>query len=156
MGTDVPTKERLPSPLGNSTGRWDGSTLVVTTTGVNWPHFDTVGIPLSEAVEIAERFTPSEDGSRLDYRMTVTDPATFSESVELEKYWLWIPDIEVGRYECTLDAQVECFGGTRMFTTTWKSAGMMEPRSCGTLSHRIWPAWFGPVGTKTLSRWATV
>jgi len=103
MGTGAPLEERSASLLGYSAGRWDGSTLVVTTTGVNWPHFDTVGIPLTEAVEIIERFTPSEDGSRLDYGMTVTDPATFTESVELEKYWLWLPDIEVGRYECTVE-----------------------------------------------------
>ena len=90
-------------PILFHTFAWDGGTLVVTTTSVNWPHFDTVGIPLSEAVEILERFTSSEDGSRLDYGMTVTDPATFTEPVSLEKYWLWLPDIEVGRYECTVE-----------------------------------------------------
>lgn len=104
MGTGAPSEELPASPLGTSVGRWDGSTLVVTTTGVNWPHFDTVGIPLSQAVEIIERYNPSEDGSRLNYSMTVTDPATFTEPVALEKYWLWIPDIKVGRYECTVDA----------------------------------------------------
>ncbi len=103
MGTGARFDEQPASLLGYSTGRWDGSTLDVTTTHVNWPHFDTVGIPLSEAVEIAERFTPTEDGSRLDYEMTVTDPATFTEAVQLEKYWLWLPDIEVGRYECTVE-----------------------------------------------------
>ena len=103
MGTGTPLEEQPASLLGYSAGQWNGSTLVVTTTGVNWPHFDTVGIPLSGAVEIIERFTPTEDGSRLDYGMTVTDPATFTEPVALEKYWLWLPDIEVGRYECTVD-----------------------------------------------------
>ena len=103
MGTGAPLEEQSASLLGYSAGQWDGGTLVVTTTSVNWPHFDTVGIPLSEAVEIVERFTSSEDGSRLDYGMTVTDPATFTEPVSLEKYWLWLPDIEVGRYECTVE-----------------------------------------------------
>lgn len=89
-----------PGRLGNSVGRWEGRTLVVTTTGVNWGHFDTVGVPLAETAEILERFTLSEDGSRLDYRMTVTDPTTFTEPVELEKYWLSIPDVTVEPYEC--------------------------------------------------------
>ncbi len=86
---------------GYSTGRWEGDTLVVRTTNVSWPFFDSVGIPLSEAVEIVERFTPSDDGSRLDLVMTVTDPATFTEPVEVGKTWLALPGIQVEPYECT-------------------------------------------------------
>jgi len=67
---------------------------------VSWGHFDTVGIPLTEAAGIVERFTLAEDGSRLDYSMVVTDPNTFTAPVELEKYWLWIPGVEVQPYEC--------------------------------------------------------
>ncbi|HEY5665634.1 MAG TPA: DUF6152 family protein [Gammaproteobacteria bacterium] len=88
------------SILGYSTGQWEGASLVVTTTRVNWGHFDTVGIPLTEAVEIVERFTPAADGSRLDYEMTVSDPNTFTEPVELSKYWLWLPQVMVEPYEC--------------------------------------------------------
>ena len=89
------------SDLGYSTGRWDGDTLVVTTTNVSWSFFDSVGIPVSEAVEIVERLTPSDDGSQLNLRMTVTDPATFNEPVEVGKTWLAIPGIQVEPYECT-------------------------------------------------------
>ncbi len=91
-----------PTPLGISRGRWDGRTLVVTTTGVSWPHFNKTGIPQSDEVEMIERFTPSEDGSRLDYTMTVRDAATFTEPVELTKSWLWLPDVVVEPYECTV------------------------------------------------------
>jgi hypothetical protein len=90
------------SSLGYSTGRWEGETLVVTTTNVNWPHFDSVGIPLSDAVEIVERFTPSDDGSYLTLTMLVTDPATFTDPVEVSKTFLAIPGIQVEPYECTL------------------------------------------------------
>lgn len=93
---------RPPSRLGNSVGRWEGATLVVTTTGANWGHFDTVGIPLSAAAEFVERFTLAEDGSRLDYRLTVTDPSTFTEPVVLEKFWVWQPDVTVEPYECSI------------------------------------------------------
>jgi hypothetical protein len=89
-----------PNRLGHSVGRWEGRTLVVTTTGANWGYFDTVGIPLSEAARFDERFTLAEDGSRLDYRMTVTDSSTFTEPVDLEKYWLWLPGVTVEPYEC--------------------------------------------------------
>jgi hypothetical protein len=88
--------------FGYSTGRWEGDTLVVTTTNVSWRFFDSVGIPLSEAVEIVERFTPSDDGSLLNLRMTVTDPTTFSEPVEVGKTWLAIPGIRVEPYECVI------------------------------------------------------
>ena len=89
------------SLLGYSVGRWEGRALVVTTTRVNFGHFDSVGIPLSEAAEIVERFTPSEDGARLDYTLTVTDAATFTRPVETSKHWIWLPGISVGRYACS-------------------------------------------------------
>ena len=86
--------------LLHSVGRWEGGTLVVETTNVGERDFP-LGIPLSEDLEIIEHFTPSEDGSRLDYRMRVTDPTAFLEPVELELYWIYAPDATVQPYECT-------------------------------------------------------
>ena len=70
-----------PSRLGYSIGRFedDGRSLVVETTALNWPYYDTIGTPLSPDVQITERFTLSDDQSALTYRQTVTDPATFTE-----------------------------------------------------------------------------
>jgi hypothetical protein len=89
-----------PSPLGYSVGRFEGETLVVTTTKSSWGHFDSVGIPLSAAAVMVERFTPLADGSSLDYTLTVTDTATFTAPVELKKSWIWRPEISLGAYEC--------------------------------------------------------
>jgi hypothetical protein len=100
MGASSSTEEQPASPLGYSVGSWDGDTLVVTTTRVNWPYYTQAGIPQSEAVEIVEQFTPSSDGSRLDYVLTVTDPATFTEPVEQEKYWIWRPQETVEPFDC--------------------------------------------------------
>jgi hypothetical protein len=91
-----------PSPLGFSTGRFDGATLVVTTTRINWPFFSQLGIRQTPSVEIVERFTPSADGARLDYEMTVTDPATFTRPVVLTQHWLWLPGVTLLPYECTV------------------------------------------------------
>ena len=100
MGASNSPEEQPASPLGYSVGRWEGDTLIATTTRIDWPYFDQSGIPQSEAVEIVERFTPSSDGSRLDYKMTVTDPATFTEPVEQEKYWLRRPQETVQPFNC--------------------------------------------------------
>lgn len=91
-----------PSPLGHSVGEWDGNALVVTTTRVNWPFFSQIGIPQTGNVEIVERFLPTANGSRLDYRLTVTDPAVFTEPVVLENYWIWVPEIEILSYDCAV------------------------------------------------------
>jgi hypothetical protein len=96
-----PAEPPAPSPLGYSVGRWEGRTLAVATSRINWPYFSQLGIPQSPNVAIVERFTPSEDGSRLDYEMTVVDPATFTRPVVLRQYWLYLPDVRLMPYLCT-------------------------------------------------------
>jgi hypothetical protein len=95
------TRPPVPTLLGHSIGRWEGNSLVVTTTGSTWRHFNTVGVPLSASASMVERFTPSADGSRLDYELTITDPTTFTKPVTLKKYWIWLPDTVLSPYECT-------------------------------------------------------
>lgn len=102
MSTGATRELPPPSPLGFSTGRWDGMALVVTTTRISWPYFSQLGIRQSPAVELVERFTPSADGSRLDYELTVTDPATFTRPVVLRQHWLWLPSVTLLPYECTV------------------------------------------------------
>ena len=51
-------------PLGYSVGAWEGDTLVVTTTRVDWRLSDEAGTPQSLDVRLVERFTPTPDGSR--------------------------------------------------------------------------------------------
>ena len=101
MKAGAGTNPTVPPLLGYSVGRWDRNTLVVTTTRTNWRHFNTVGIPLGAAAEMVERFTPTADGSRLDYELTVTDPETFTKPVVLRKHWIWLPDIKISPYRCT-------------------------------------------------------
>ena len=95
--------EPAPAPQGYSRGTWEGGTLVVRTNRLSWPYFDQSGIPQSPQAELLERFTPSADGTRLDYVLTVTDPATFTEPVTLEKYWTWRPDAQVRPFECNAE-----------------------------------------------------
>lgn len=88
------------SLLGYSTGRWEGETLVVDTAGIDYPFFNATGIPHSTESAIVERFSLNEDGSRLNYSMTVTDPVNFTEPVTMTKFWVWRPGEEVRPYNC--------------------------------------------------------
>ncbi len=95
-----PTGEVAPSPLGHSVGYWEGRNLIVNTTHINSMSFNGREIPMSANVEILERFMLSADENRLDYEMTVTDPATFTEPVTMNSFWLWQPGETVRPYEC--------------------------------------------------------
>ena len=101
-GEEAPSSEAA-SPLGYSVGRWEEATLVVTTTHLNWPWFSQTGIPQSEDSVLIERFSSTEDGSRLNYSMTVTDPVNISEPVTLENYWLFWPDEEIVQHSASCE-----------------------------------------------------
>ncbi len=94
---EAPEKPPL-SHLGYSVGHWQGGTLVVETTRIDWPYIDNRGTPLSTAVDVVERFTLSNDQGQLDLHMTVTDPATFTEPAILVTRWLALGDT-VGRFD---------------------------------------------------------
>ena len=102
MDADASAAGQPNSSLGYSIGHWQRSTLVVTTTNINWPWFDRQGVPQSEAVEIVERFTFSEDDTRFDYSATITDPATFTEPVVLDTYRVWAPGEVIAPYDCVI------------------------------------------------------
>ena len=68
-----------PSPLGYSVGHWEGNTLVVDTTRIDYPYFNTAGAPQSQDVRVVERFELSDDQSEMNFHMTVYDDLTFTE-----------------------------------------------------------------------------
>ena len=104
MAPDAARPAAAPlSPLGYSVGRWDGKTLVIDTSRINWPYFDRSGAPQTQNVTINERFTVVPDGSRLDYVMTVNEPATLVKPFVWNAYFVWNPGEMVNRYECTLE-----------------------------------------------------
>lgn len=91
-----------PGLLGHSVGRWEGDVLVVETTHINYAHFDKTGIPQTEAVHNLERFRVNDEGSRLEYSVTVTDPAIFTEPVVMTKTWAYRPGETINPYDCQL------------------------------------------------------
>jgi len=80
------------SPMGYSVGRWEGNTLVIETKRINWPYFDSQGTSQSEAMHMTERYTLSDDQTRLDQHITFVDPATFTEPATYGKYYMALGD----------------------------------------------------------------
>lgn len=87
--TDAEVPETQPADaLGYSVGRWEDDALIVSTTRIDFPFFDINGTPLTGQAEVVERFTVSEDQTRLDYLAATTDPATFVGPATNQRYWI--------------------------------------------------------------------
>jgi hypothetical protein len=96
------------TPLGYSAGRWEGDSLVITTTHIDWPYFELyglVGVPQTRAMRIVERFTPRDGGATVQYDFTATDPGAFTQAVTYENYvtFRWQPSLEFLPYDCVED-----------------------------------------------------
>jgi len=108
MTADAATSRRVPTPLGYSTGKWDGAALVVTTTDIDYPYFQLYGlegVPQSTEMTLVERFTPSADGAELVYDISARDPRTFTRTVTADGYrtFRWTPGFEFLPQNCVLD-----------------------------------------------------
>jgi hypothetical protein len=82
-----------PAWMGYSTGRWDGDTFVVTTTGFNGKSWlDQLGRPTTDKLRVTERFSRTHYGHmRID--VTIDDPGAYtapwgaSQVVHLRSGW---------------------------------------------------------------------
>jgi len=100
-----PPADLAHTALGYSAGRWEGDTLVVTTTHIDWPYFQLYGlegVPQSRDMRFVERFTPADRGATVRYDIEATDPAAFTRTVTYENYvtFRWDPSLEFLPYDC--------------------------------------------------------
>ena len=103
MSADIPEGIEF-SPLGYSTGSWEGDSLVIHTTNIDWPYFDHIGtVRQSRMVNTLEKFTVSEDTNYMTYSITVNDPETFTRPVTAVIPMIWRPDMAINPYECSLN-----------------------------------------------------
>ena len=102
----------LPSPMGFSTGRWDGDTLVVESTGFTddlW--LDQHGSPLTSSGRIIERFRRVTFG-KLEIEITVDDPKAYTSTWTTKLNQFLVPDTELLDYVCLENEKdVQNFGG---------------------------------------------
>jgi len=69
-----------PAFMGDSTGHWEGDTIVVDTTNLKdapWTWLDTAGHQHSDALHVIERFERTADN--IVYTFTVDDPKMYSK-----------------------------------------------------------------------------
>ena len=79
MNGEVPD-DTVPSPLGYSIGRWEGSTLIIETSHVDYPILDDSGTPV-----------------------IVTDPMYLAEPAIWDAVWAWEPGVtEISPFECAV------------------------------------------------------
>jgi hypothetical protein len=95
------TADPMAQPMtlfGYSVGHWEGDTLVVETGSVETEYL-IPGVPLGPSASFRERFTPSEDGSRLHLTIRITDPYSLTEPVEQKRSWIAV-DEQVMPFNC--------------------------------------------------------
>lgn len=95
-----------PTSLGYSLGRWENGSLLVETSNINYPYFNRVGVAQSGSVATSERFTVSDNGLRLDYELTITDPDVLTEPVTWGTYYVSGRGEVIKPYECTVERYV--------------------------------------------------
>jgi len=85
---------------GHSTGRWEGDTLVVESSGFNarfW--FSNGGLPHSEALRLTERFS-RPDFNTLKYALTIDDPLSYTRPWNAEWTVQWVANNDIKEQFC--------------------------------------------------------
>ena len=73
--------------------------LVVETTRINFPYMDLGGTGQSDQVKIVERYMLSEDKSRMDYEVIITDPVMLTAPYTKNGVWIDIGE-GMSSYDC--------------------------------------------------------
>jgi len=94
-----------PKWLGDSTGRWDGRTLVVET--INNDHrtwLDAAGLPHSDEMKVTERLSLGDGGKVLTDAITIDDPKTYTAPWTTTVKYARVPGpMELKESVCTRD-----------------------------------------------------
>lgn len=100
----------VPSYGGNAIAQWDGDTLVIDTIGFNGTG-DLNKAVYSDQLHVVQRFTKSADGRSLSITTTLTDPATFTEPLVVEREWVWLDGRQPLEFDCEENPREDNFSG---------------------------------------------
>jgi hypothetical protein len=99
-GRPQPPADVQPWWYGYSTGKWDGDTLVVTTTGFRddvW--LDVNGTPLTNTGKMTERFRRPNYGT-LNIEITIEDPKVYTKPFTVKVNQRIMPDTDLIEFIC--------------------------------------------------------
>ena len=102
LGERADEGDLFPDRNGYSFGRWDGDKLIVETTHLK-EAVDQGRYPHSDQAKIVEEYTleVNDDGTKvLTSKMTMTDPAFYTQPITAEKKWQFQPGVRLLPYEC--------------------------------------------------------
>jgi hypothetical protein len=92
----------VPTYNGESIGKWEGDTLVVTTKGFETDHhWIDVGLPISDDFQIVERIRKVNKGNTLEIEYIMTDPKMWKGEWRNTKRWDRVLESDIGEVECT-------------------------------------------------------
>ncbi|HZV19772.1 MAG TPA: hypothetical protein VFF84_13865 [Sphingobium sp.] len=92
----------VPTYNGESIGKWEGDTLVVTSKGFETDHhWIDVGLPISEDFQIVERIRMINSGNTLEIEYIMTDPKMWKGEWRNTKRWDRVLESDIGEVECT-------------------------------------------------------
>jgi hypothetical protein len=92
-------KNLEPSYYGDSTGKWEGDTLVVDTVGFNEAFWISRGIPTTDRLHMIERFTRN-DSNTMKYEVTIDDPGAYTAPWTAGFLLSWDQGLELFEYVC--------------------------------------------------------
>ena len=99
-GRGLPAGDPQPYWFGYSTGKWEGDTLVVQTSGFRdggW--LDVNGSPLTDAGKMTEKFRRTNVGT-LELELTVDDPKAYTKPFTVTFTQRLMPDDELIEFVC--------------------------------------------------------
>ena len=108
-GRPHPPESAAHTWQGFSTGRWEGNTLVVTTTHIKAGYLQRNGVPHSDRATMTEYFT--RHGSFLTHISIVDDPVYLTEPLVRSSNWQADPTLRFRGFPC--DPAIEVAGRTR-------------------------------------------
>jgi hypothetical protein len=105
----------VDSWMGQSVGKWEGDTLVVTVTGqLDSSWFDRAGNHHSADMKVVERWTPTSPGT-LRYEAEITDPNTFTRpwKISMNLYKRVGEDARLQQFKCVEFVEELMYGHLR-------------------------------------------
>jgi hypothetical protein len=93
-GRELP-RDPNPALLGYSIGRWEGDTLVITSTGfsdLGW--LDSAGHPQTESLRLTERLRRRDFG-HMEFEITIDDPKAFTKPFTIKAERLLAADTDL-------------------------------------------------------------